>query len=88
MGRDDLLNDDEDEIKQRRVLNCVLELAFTVSSMENYIGPQLDMVNLGVLAKDGFFGELSLLPIAGGWQHTRTAIATLPSRLYFLSMYY
>ena len=38
-----------------------------------YMGPKVDNMTLGTLGPTDFFGELSLLPIEGGWSHRRTA---------------
>jgi CRP-like cAMP-binding protein len=81
------------------------------SQMPDYLGPQIDEVNLGTLSPGtnninqplhlytdytakswsqmlctgDFFGELSLLPLATDWRHTRTISAVQNSLLYFLS---
>jgi hypothetical protein len=68
---DDLLTFDsgsqeEQEEKQQRVLTCILELGYSVSTGEGYMGPLLDEVQLGSLSNSQFFGELCLLPFKVG----------------------
>ncbi len=72
--------------RQNRVLKCLLDLAWRVSTLDGYTGPRLDAVTLGILGPGEFFGELSLLPLSGQpWRHTRTHTAMCNSILYFLS---
>ena len=49
------------------------------------MGPKLDDMTLGTLGPTEFFGELSLLPIDGGWSHRRTAMVVQNSMLHTLS---
>jgi ABC-type transporter Mla subunit MlaD len=49
------------------------------------MGPRLDDQTLGMLGPTEFFGELSLLPIEGGWNHRRTAMVVQNSMLHTLS---
>jgi hypothetical protein len=68
---DDLLTFDsgsqeEQEEKQQRVLTCILELGYSVSTGEGYMGPLLDEVQLGSLSNSQFFGDLCLLPFKVG----------------------
>ncbi len=49
------------------------------------MGPRLDDQTLGMLGPTEFFGELSLLPIEGGWSHRRTAMVVQNSMLHTLS---
>ena len=49
------------------------------------MGPKLDDMTLGTLGPTEFFGELSLLPIEGGWSHRRTAMVVQNSMLHTLS---
>eukprot|EP01043_Picozoa_sp_COSAG02_P092346 COSAG02_NODE_28971_length_578_cov_1.336117_2_plen_103_part_01 len=49
------------------------------------MGPRLDDMTLGTLGPTDFFGELSLLPIEGGWSHRRTAMVVQNSMLHTLS---
>ena len=49
------------------------------------MGPRLDDQTLGTLGPTEFFGELSLLPIEGGWSHRRTAMVVQNSMLHSLS---
>lgn len=49
------------------------------------MGPKLDDMTLGTLGPSEFFGELSLLPIEGGWSHRRTAMVVQNSMLHTLS---
>ena len=75
----------QQEERQRRILECLLELGWLVSHLPAYTGPMLDEVNLGILGAGDFFGELSLLPLRGGWRHSRTVTAASNSLLYTLS---
>lgn len=49
------------------------------------MGPRLDDTTLGTLGATEFFGELSLLPIEGGWSHRRTAMVMQNAMLHTLS---
>jgi hypothetical protein len=49
--------------------------------------PKLDDENLGTLGTGGFLGELSLLPIQGGWRHRRTATVLQNAMLSTLSKF-
>lgn len=49
------------------------------------MGPKVDNMTLGTLGPTDFFGELSLLPIEGGWSHRRTAMVVQNSMLHTLS---
>ncbi len=49
------------------------------------MGPRLDDMTLGTLGPSDFFGELSLLPIEGGWSHRRTAMVVQNAMLHTLS---
>ena len=49
------------------------------------MGPKLDDMTLGTLGPTEFFGELSLLPIEGGWSHRRTAMVVQNAMLHTLS---
>ena len=49
------------------------------------MGPRLDDMTLGTLGPTEFFGELSLLPIEGGWNHRRTAMVVQNAMLHTLS---
>ena len=71
--------------KQRRILLCIIELAWTVSHFDDYLGPQLDEVNLGSLTAGDFFGELSVLPLKSSWTHRRTVTSITNSLLYSLN---
>ena len=87
---DDLLDFDkgslqEQEERQQRVVNCVLELAHCVQSIDGYLGPMLDEVHLGNLSAGEFFGEMALLPLKAGWKHRRTATSMTNALLYSLS---
>ena len=54
-------------------------------AVDGYMGPRLDDQTLGTLGPTEFFGELSLLPIEGGWSHRRTAMVVQNSMLHTLS---
>ena len=71
--------------RQRRVLSCLLELGFAATHMEGYGGPRIGDANLGNLGPGEFFGELSLLPLAGGWRHRRTVTVVSNAMLHSLS---
>ncbi len=73
--------------RQRRVVSCLLELGFVATHMPGYLGPRLDDSNLGTLGSGEFFGELSLLPLEGGWRHRRTITVLTNSMLHSLSKY-
>jgi CRP-like cAMP-binding protein len=45
----------------------------------------IDEVNLGTLQPGEFFGELSLLPLIGGWRSQRTITAVQNAMLYYIS---
>ena len=75
----------EQHARQQRVLKCLLDLAFRVSTMDGYIGPRLDAFTLGTIGPGEFFGELSLLPLSDPWRHKRTHTAVANSILYFVS---
>ena len=45
----------------------------------------MDDLTLGTLGPTEFFGELSLLPIEGGWSHRRTAMVMQNAMLHTLS---
>ena len=45
----------------------------------------MDDLTLGSLGPTEFFGELSLLPIEGGWSHRRTAMVMQNAMLHTLS---
>ena len=58
---------------------------FAVCAVQGYMGPKVDDLTLGTLGPTEFFGELSLLPIEGGWSHRRTAMVVQNSMLHTLS---
>jgi hypothetical protein len=60
-------------------------MGFLVTHMPGYLGPRLDDQNLGTLGVGEFFGELSLLPIVGGWRHRRTVTVVANAMLHSLS---
>ena len=49
------------------------------------MGPKLDDMTLGILGPTDFFGELSLLPVEGGWSHRRSAMVVQNAMLHTLS---
>eukprot|EP01047_Picozoa_sp_COSAG01_P009836 COSAG01_NODE_410_length_17384_cov_20.323691_3_plen_215_part_00 len=71
--------------RQTRVIDTLLEIGFVAANMHNYMGPKLHDLSLGVLGPGEFFGELSLLPIEGGWQHQRTAMVVQNAMLHTLA---
>lgn len=63
-----------------RCIDLLRQVALVIAD----VGPRLDSVNLGTLGAGGFFGELSLLPLAEPWRHKRTHTAMHNSVLYLL----
>ena len=73
--------------RQRRVVACLMEIGFVATHMPGYLGPRMDDSNLGTLGAGEFFGELSLLPLEGGWRHRRTITVVANAMLHALSKY-